>query len=248
MDTLTATAASGMRSRIEALDLLANNISNAGTAGYKADQESYNLYFGESAWDGFQEGRPTGAEMPVIEKTWTDLSQGILVDTGNMSDVALASSGFFVVQASSGPIYTRSGHFRISKQGILETQEGYQVLSAGGTSLQLDPAQPFTISRTGQVSQNGVSVGALRIMDAESVDALTKRGGTYFSMSASSKPSAVVNPDVLQGKIEASNVPAPQAAIKIVGVMRQFEMLQRAVRLAGDMNKQAVEQVAKVSG
>src|SRR5882724_3645681 len=100
MDQLTATAASGMRSRIEALDLLANNISNAGTAGYKADQESYNLYFSESAWNGFHEGRPTGAEMPVIQKTWTDMSQGTLVDTGNMADVALASSGFFVVQSS----------------------------------------------------------------------------------------------------------------------------------------------------
>src|SRR5689334_20101619 len=97
MDPLIATAASGMRSRIETLDILANNIANAGTTGYKADEASYNLYFGADAWDAYNEGRAPGTEMPVVEKNWTDLSQGTIIPTGNSSDLALTSSGFFTV-------------------------------------------------------------------------------------------------------------------------------------------------------
>src|SRR4051794_5628136 len=101
MDPIISTAASGMRSRMETLDLLANNIANSGTAGYKADQESYNLYFGDSAWNGYSEGRPGSSEMPVIQRSWTDFSQGTLVPTGSSTDLALSSSGFFTVEGAN---------------------------------------------------------------------------------------------------------------------------------------------------
>ena len=81
MDQLTATAASGMRSRLEALDLLANNISNSGTAGYKSDREFYNLY--ASAESDSQ------TTLPNVERNWTDFSQGVVKETGNPLDVAL---------------------------------------------------------------------------------------------------------------------------------------------------------------
>ncbi len=247
MDPLTAMAASGMRSRTESLELVANNLANTSTAGYKADGESYNLYFGDSAWGGYLENRPEAGEMPIVERNWSDLSQGTLLDTGNVNDIALASPGFFVAQTSSGLLYTRGGHFRVSKQGVLETREGYPVLAAGGQPVRLDPSKPFAISEGGQISQDGSPGAMLQIIDVDSVDALTKRGGTYFALSPSAKTAAAQDPQVLQGKVESSNVESSYAAVKLVGVLRQFEMMQRAVRIAGDMGKQAVEQVAKVS-
>ncbi|HEX3681823.1 MAG TPA: flagellar hook basal-body protein [Bryobacteraceae bacterium] len=247
MDHLTAIAASGMRSRTESLELVANNLANTSTAGYKADGESYNLYFGDNAWDGYLESRPASSEMPIVERNWSDFSQGTLLDTGNLNDIALATPGFFVAQTSSGPLYTRGGHFRTSKQGILETREGYPVLATGGQPVRLDPSKPFVISESGQISQDGSSVAALQIIDADRADALTKRGGTYFMLSPSAKTVAVQDPQVLQGKVESSNVESSYAAVKLVGVLRQFEMMQRAVRIAGDMGKQSVEQVAKVN-
>jgi flagellar basal-body rod protein FlgF len=246
MDPLTAIAASGMRSRTESLELLANNLANTSTAGYKADGEAYNLYFGESAWEGYREDRPAAGEMPIVEHNWADMSQGTLLDTGNSNDIALATPGFFVAETSSGPLYTRGGHFRVSRKGILETREGYAVLSAGGKPLQLDPGKPFTISGSGQISQDGATVAALQVMDVDRVDALTKQGGTYFALSPSAKAAPVQDPQVLQGKVESSNVESSYAAVKLVSVLRQFETMQRAVRIAGDMGKQAVEQVAKV--
>ncbi|SPE36363.1 hypothetical protein SBA3_2410013 [Candidatus Sulfopaludibacter sp. SbA3] len=75
MDPLTATAASGMRARMESLDLLANNLANTETGGYKTDREFYNLYSSPEA--AVQEGEDQ-ATMPVIEKNWTDFAQGVV--------------------------------------------------------------------------------------------------------------------------------------------------------------------------
>lgn len=246
MDPLTAIAASGMRARTETLEVIANNLANTSTPGYKADAEAYNLYFGDDAWQGYFENRPSAAEMPMLERNWSDMSQGTLLDTGNPGDFALATPGFFVAQTSEGPLYTRSGHFRVSKKGVLETREGYAVLGAGGKPVHLDPTKPFVVSASGEISQEGAAVGSLQVVDVNTVDALTKRGGTYFMLSSSGNAAPAQDVQILQGKIESSNVESSGAAVKLVGVLRQFEMMQRAVRIAGDMGRESVEQVAKV--
>ena len=247
MDPLVATAASGLRSRMEAIDLLANNMANTATAGFKGDIESYNLYFGDSAWEGYDQGNPPNNEMPVIERNWTDFSQGALLDTANPLDFALASLGFFVVNTPSGPLYTRNGHFRLSKAGRLETQEGYPVQGRDGQEIVLDASQRFSVNKNGQIEQQGNVVAELEVMSVDQVDKLTKRGSTYFQMSSGEKSTEVAEPEVVQGRLESSNVPAAQAAVKLVSILRQFEMLQKAVNLAGQMNQRVFDEVAKVS-
>src|ERR1043166_2284833 len=101
MDPFTAIAASGLRSRLESLDLLSNNIANASTGGYKADREFYSMYVAPEAQES-----DAPARMPVIERPWTDLSQGLIHETGNPLDVALTGKGFFAINGSSGPLYT----------------------------------------------------------------------------------------------------------------------------------------------
>ena len=246
MDSLIANAASGMRSRMETLDLLANNIANSGTAGYKADQESYNLYFGDNAWDGYNEGRPSSAEMPVIQRTWTDYSQGNLVPTGSSTDLALTSEGFFVVNGPNGPFYTRNGHFRLSKTGTLETQEGYAVKGTDGNPIVLNPDRNFQITRTGEVQQDGSTIGQLSIVTSQAPNG-EKVGAGYFRFSDPAKMQPASNADVQQGKIETSNVTPAYSAVKLVNVMRSFEMLQKAVGMASEMSRRVVEEVARVS-
>ncbi len=246
MDPLISTAASGMRSRMQALDLLANNIANTSTSGYKADQESYNLYFGDDAWDGFDEGRPPTNEMPVVQQNWTDLSQGTLLETASPYDVALASSGFFVVTTSGGPLFTRNGHFRISKDGRLETQDGFAVQSKEGTDIVIDPALPFKISKNGEIHQAGNTIAQFKVVSIHQSDGLSKQSGAYFQLTPAAKTTEMSDPEIQQGRLESSNVPPAQAAVKLVSVMRQFEMLQKAVLLASQMNERTFSEVAKV--
>src|SRR5689334_21559633 len=116
MDSLTAIAASGLRSRMESLEMLANNVANASSGGYKSDREFYSLYVAPEA--AVAEPQAT---MPVIERPWTDFSQGLLSSTGNPLDLALTGKGFFSVDGPSGPLYTRNGSFRLAADGKLTT-------------------------------------------------------------------------------------------------------------------------------
>jgi flagellar basal-body rod protein FlgF len=239
---MTAMAASGLRARMESLELLANNVANASTGGYKADREFYSLYAADEA----QDSDPVST-MPVIDRPWTDLSQGLLAVTGNPLDLALSGAGFFTVEGPRGNLYTRNGSFRLASNGRLVTPDGYPVRASGGTALTLDSSRPISISADGTISQDGRTIGQLQIADFTGSGDFVKQGNNYFRVARPEvEPGAVAAPAVEQGKLEASNTGTAESAVRLVSVMRQFEMLQKAVSLGSDMNRQAVEQVAKV--
>jgi len=227
---------------MESLDLLANNIANASTGGYKADREFYSLYAAADA------DADNGTTMPVIQKQYTDLSQGMLQQTGNSLDVALTGAGFFAVQGPSGPLYTRNGNFRLASDGKLISAEGYPVRGTAGAAITLPGTQPIEISSDGTVTQGGKVIDQLQIADFTSGAGLAKQGNNYFR--AADPAGQVVIPkgtSVEQGKLEASNSGTAESAVRLISIMRQFEMLQKAAALGTDMDKQAIEQVARVS-
>jgi flagellar basal-body rod protein FlgF len=242
MDPMTAIAASGLRARMESLDLLANNIANASTGGYKADREFYSLYVAPEA-----AGNDPSSTMPLIERPWVDHAQGALHTTGNPLDVALSGKGFFAVNGPSGPLYTRNGNFRLAADGKLTSADGYPVRDSQGAPLTLQAARPLEISRDGTVTQDGVVTGKLEIVDFTSTPGLSKQGSNYFRINdPAMRPTAPSGTSVEQRNLETSNTGSAEAAVRLVSVMRQFEMLQKAVSLATEMNKKAIEEVAKV--
>jgi flagellar basal body rod protein FlgG len=227
---------------MESLDLLANNVANAGTGGYKADREFYSLYVAPEASDS-----DPLATMPVIERPWIDQSQGTLHSTGSPLDFALSGSGFFAVNGPTGPLYTRNGNFQLSADGKLVTADGYTVRDQQGASLTVSATLPVEVSADGTVTQDGNVIGRLEVADFTSTAGLTKHGNNYFRMTDhAQKPSAPAGTTVQQGQLEASNTGTAEAAVRLVSVMRQFEMLQRAVSLGSEMNRHAIEEVAKV--
>ena len=239
MDPLTAIAASGLRSRMESLEMLANNVANASTAGYKSDREFYSLYLAPEA--------NTDATMPLVERPWTDFSQGTLRATGNPLDLALAGNGFFSVNGPGGPLYTRSGAFRIAPTGVLVSSEGYPVRGTGGTVVNVDGSSPLEISTDGTVRQAGAIIGQLEIADFTSTAGLVKQGSNYFrSGQPPAQTAALSGTAIQQGHLEESNTGSAEAAVRLIGVMRQFEMLQKAVSLGADMNQHAIQEVARV--
>ncbi len=242
MDPLTATAASGLRARMESLDLLANNVANASTGGYKADREFYSLYADPEALES-----GSASAMPLIERPWTDLSQGTLQTTGGPFDLALTGRGFFAVNGPSGPLYTRNGSFRLAADGTLVTTDGLPVRGSGGAPVSLDGSRPVDIAADGTIRQGGAVVGKLEVVDFTSPDGLAKQGANYFRVSGpGARPIAPSGTSVEQGKIETSNTGSAESAVRLVSVMRQFEMLQKAVSIGAEMNQQAVQQVARV--
>lgn len=240
MDPLTTAAASGLQARMDSLDILANNLANTSTSGFKADREFYSTYL---APEIANQSDPVVGEAPVVQRQWTDFAQGTLVNTGNATDFALSGSGFFAVNGPNGPLYTRNGNFSFSPQGVLVTAEGYPVRLVGGQTLQTQSSAPLQVQPDGQISQDGSALGQLELVDFKDPSQLNKQAGAYFQSSASGSATSA---QVYQGKVESSNAAPAEAAARMVTLLRNFEMLQRAVKIGTEMDRQAVEEVARV--
>jgi len=246
MDQISITAASGLHARMEALDLVANNLANSATGGFKLDREFYSLF--SEGQDSEGEGG-SATKLPVIQKQWTDFTQGALQPTGNPLDLGLSGKGFFVVNGPSGPLYTRNGSFQLSPTGALITGDGFTVQSAGGQPIQIKSQLPLDISPDGSVTQDAQVIAKLNVVDFQDRSILQKVGNSNFGVTdAKVKPIPATSVSVEQGKIESSNVAPAESAVRLVGLSRQFEMLQKALAITTDMNKKSIEDVARVGG
>jgi len=244
MDPLAIAAASGLRSRMQSLDLLANNLANTGTSGYKRDQEFYSLFSSEQS-SGADGG--TGAALPVIQGQWTDFSQGTLQVTGNSQDVALAGKGFFVVNGPNGPLYTRNGSLQVLPSGELAVAGKYALEDRAGGAIHVTSGKPIQIAADGTVQQDGGTIGQIKVVNLPATDSLQKVGDACFQdTDPKNLPVEATGVEVQQGKIEESNVPVAEAAMRLVGVMRQFERMQKAIGIGTDMDTKAIQEVARV--
>jgi len=243
MDSVSVIAASGLQSRMQALDLVANNLANSTTGGFKLDQEFYSLFTAAEDESG------TATRLPLVEKQWTDFSQGVLAPTGSPLDVAISGRGFFAVKGPSGALYTRNGAFQLSTTGQLTTAEGYEVLDTNGQPIQTNSQAPLEIDPDGTLKQNGKNIGQLQVADFTDRTVLQKVANSYFSAgNHNTEAIPATGASVQQGRIENSNVAPAESAVRLVGLMRQFEMLQKAITITTDMNKQSLSEVARVSG
>lgn len=237
-------AAGGLRSRMQALDMLSNNLANANTTGFKLDREFYSLFTGNADGADGEEA----AQIPDVKSRWTDFSQGTLNVTKNPLDLALTGPGFFTINGPSGPLYTRNGSFTLSSAGVLTTSDGYAVAGAGGAQIQTLSREPIEVDPKGGVHQGPSTIGQLQIVNFKNPQVLSKIGNSYFVNSDPSMQPAPSDATVSQGQLEGSNVQLSEAAVGLVGVMRQSEMLQKAILTTTDMNKQALQEVARVGG
>jgi len=229
-------AAAGMRSRLETLEVVANNIANLNTAGFKADREFYNLFLGLE---------PESAAMPVVEGSKIDLRQGVLAATGAPLDVGLSGPGFLVVDGPQGPLYTRSGNLRRSPAGRLETGDGFAVRGGRGP-ITLPVGEEVKIGEDGLVAATSGPIDRLQVVEFAAAAPLSKVGHTYFRPGDAGSPRPATRTAVRQGHLEAANVNPAEAAVRLIEVQRQFETLARAVTLVSqDMNRRAIDEIPR---
>jgi len=159
----------------------------------------------------------------------------------------LSGKGFFVAKGPSGPVYLRAGSFHSTGDGRILTKEGYEVeiRTPDGQPFRTDPRSDLLVGKDGTITQGGVAAGRFAVVDF-ATGTFEKKAGNYFSFSTP-QPIDAQNVEVHQGAVEQSNANAPELAVRLVSVMRQFEMLNRALTLGGEMNRKAVEEVARVS-
>ncbi|MGI6604908.1 MAG: flagellar hook-basal body protein [Firmicutes bacterium] len=231
------TAAAGMMAQQQRLDVVANNLANAATPGYRADvavtAATPGLFIQRlhDALDNFSR-RPvpvgflgTGAavsEVAMLERG------GSLKETGNPHDFALAGDGYFVVNTPRGVRYTRNGSFQVNALGELTTSEGYQVLTRSGAPARADDPNLVTDLAVA-VEPRGA--------------ALTKEGNSLF---ASEQPLPLGEGTVLQGVLEEANVTAVEAMVELISAMRAYEAGQKAIQTQDQTLDKLLNEVAKI--
>lgn len=244
MDSGYYAACAGLAAQAQALELVANNLANLGTAGYRGQQATFRSLL---AGSGAFASNPVNVvinNFGVLGGSRIDLSSGSLTATGNPLDLAIAGTGFFLVQSSSGVLYTRNGGFHRTPEGQLVNAEGDSVLGEQGP-LQL-PAGTVAVSADGTLSVDSAVVGKLRIAEFAPDTSLTAAGkALYAAPQGSDLPAA--SSSIRQGMLEESNVSSVEGVVQLIAIQRNAELMQRALTLFdSQLNQTAVQELPKV--
>ena len=219
------TAYSGMQAQADALDIIANNLSNINTTGFKAEKAFFTLlqqYSGE----GIEPDTLNAAiNKPVAVRGTFDLESGSLTRTYRDLDVAIEGNGFLVVDTPRGIRYTRNGNLNMNTQGILVTSDGYPVLGTENKPITLGPGK-VRIGVDGDIQLDGETVDSLKLVRFENL------------LKSDAKIKA--------GYLEGSNVNPVQAMVRMISILRNFEAMQKSMNLiTNDINKQAIEKLSR---
>ncbi len=228
-------SAAGMLTNEYRQNVIANNLANAETVGFKQDRAvlaerqpagSAGLRSGPSAPDlaGLSGGLWLG-------ETFTDFAPGRLTQTGQATDAALDGPGFFVVEADGRTQYTRDGRFCVTDDGRLcAASDGAAVMGVGGAPLRVNRfGGDISIDEEGRVTQDGFQHGQLAVVDFADPGALRKTSAARFDAGAATPVPAAAR--VLDGTLEGSSVEPVQELVHMIEAARAYEINARMVSL-----------------
>ncbi len=235
------TAYSGMLNEQNRMDVLTNNLANSATIGFKKEgstSQSFKDVLAYKIKDTSENpniGRSIGYNTPGVKigENYTDYSQGAFKETENSLDLALSGSGFFEIEftnkaGETSTKYTRDGSFTMNEQGDLVTKDGDFVLGTNG-KIRLNPLLETSITQSGNVVQNGVTVATLQITDFEDADYLEHYGeNMYQTVEGATEVDSTAK--VFSGYLETSNVQVVSEMVQMIAVTRAYESNQKLIQ------------------
>ena len=226
------------------MDIIANNIANVDTTGFKVENLMVRT---EPAAPASMKDGPNPVKFVLDDGVARDFTQGSFRTTGSAFDLAIEGKGFFQVETASGERYTRDGRFTLSPDGRLTTQEGDPVMGEGG-EIVLDPAKgQISIAQDGTISQADEKVGKVAVFLFDDRSVLDKDRGNLFKNTSN----AQANPDtasrVRQGMLEGSNVNPILQITRMIEVSRAYESVVKTMENTADLSRRAVERLGRVA-
>jgi flagellar basal-body rod protein FlgF len=266
MDKGIYTALSGGIAMSHEIELIANNLANANTPGFKRDTGTFNEYLTELRRNDTVEGlqreinsvtlpdaRPSGDKSFVeMDGIYTDYRQGMHKSTGRALDLAIQGPGMLEVLSPAGVRYTRQGNFSISADGRLVTSNGFPVLAKGDPNasaesriIRLGPT-PIVVTAEGNVMQNGAQVATLSVQDFHESQWLEKSGNSYFrNTDPRNLKETSGATQVRQGSLEGSNVNAVHEMTRLIEATRTYESHMQAIKTYQAIDAKSVSDIAK---
>ncbi len=229
------------------LDVVANNIANMNTTGFKADGSLFEEYLNSAA-----RAADTRVSFVQDRATWIDMSAGALERTGNALDVAINGDGFFAVQTQRGVRYTRNGSFQINPSGQLVTAQGDPVLGDGGpitfqpTDRQISISPDGTISVREGNSKADSQRGKLRLVSFANPRQLQKDGNGTFNYAGNDAPVEAKTATIAQGALEKSNVRAVVEMSRMIEITRSYTQIAAMLQQQSDLGQSSIDKLADV--
>ncbi len=229
------------------LEMLANDVANVNTLGYKGERSVFRMpqEDREPILASVDQVQTLSPYAPPFE-TAIDFSQGALQQTGNPLDVAIDGDGFFSIETPDGQQYTRQGGFTVNSEGVLTTHDGYPVLGEGG---EITITQgTVEIDSQGVIYVDGDEVGQLQIIDFEKRNQLMKVGNGRF---VTTDPEAVQtrpeNYTISQGFVETANVNPIRAMTEMIETSRIFDAYQKVIQSADEATGKSIKDVGTIA-
>jgi flagellar basal-body rod protein FlgF len=226
------------------MDVVANNIANLNTTGFKAES----ILFEEFVMPTARDQNFALPDQPLsFTQDWAtmhDMSGGAIVQTGNPLDVALEGDGFLVIDTPAGERWTRAGALQVNAEGVLVNFDGHPVMGDGG-EIRFDASETtISIDSTGAISTNAGAKGRLRIVEFADVSALAREGDNLFTGGA---PQTATATRVVQGAIEKSNVSGVAEMAEMIRVQRAYQSVAAIMERQDDIQRAAIQKLGTLN-
>jgi flagellar basal-body rod protein FlgG len=233
---------SAMIPRIKKQEVIANNLANVSSPGYKKD-----LVFTQelSRAQSKRRAQPADWQRPMIDQVYTTFEQGSLDKTDNPLDLALEGRGFFAFETEDGAVaYSRAGNLTVDSFGFLINPEGHRLLGQGGP---IGVAGgPVSISESGQVEVDNTAVANIRVVDFDDLSVLQKTGKTEFMIPEGIEPRAAVEFTIKQGYLESSNVDVIREMIDMIISFRNYEADAQSAKTQDESLEKLINNVGRI--
>ena len=226
------------------MDVVANNMANINTTGFKAQEILFEEWVSPVARDQDFTGADQKLSFTEDWATMTDMAPGALAQTGSPLDVGLEGDGFFVVETPVGERWTRSGAFQLNTDGLLVDLSGNPVMGEGG-QITFDATETeFEIAADGTIMTPAGSKGKLRIVEFDDPRVLTREGENLYS---GGEPLANVETRAVQGFIERSNVSGVTEMAEMIRVNRAYQTLASIMEREDQLRSTAIRRLGDLS-
>ncbi len=223
-----------------AMDVVANNVANMNTIGFKAEQV---MMEPETMAPASMRVGPEPIKFVTDWGQWRDMTEGAIEQTSNPLDFAIGGEGFFEIDTPNGPRYTRAGNFTLDEAGQLVTQDGHTVIGDGGAITLLPDGGRPTVSKDGTISQNGEPVGRLTAVSFANNKALEKVGNNMFA--SEEPPQAAPAASINQGMLERSNVNGILEMTRLMEIQKAYKRASDTIGSMDDMAKRTIQRFGR---
>ncbi len=224
------------------LEVLANNLANMNTAGFKGQKVMFVEHLVRSRGGESILGNKLTYVRDIA--TLRDTRDGPISQTGNPLDVAISGDGYFTVRTDIGDQYTRNGHFRLDEAGQLVTQAGDPILSSNGQPFFFGPEDTkISIARDGTVSTNNGQLGKLKIVSFENRQKLRLVGGDLFA--TDQEANDVERPNLIQNALEGANIQPIMEMSRLIETQRAYDSIKRFIDREDDRMKEMIKGLSR---